>query len=274
MTQRSIRRMGPGGKLLLTAIGVALLAAPIAFGLAHLPQRIATAGNAGQEARVLRSQIQNTALQARSPIAGPAPSATVAAPATRTTSAPRSPQPPATLPLVVPGPTLPQTAAQTPDREVHCGPGRPTANPGVAPTGTYHDCRRTTGWQDRGSPAKRPPGCRADAHAASRQDPKRSEFVVSNPQVSVIVVAAKNPHVTIQGSVQRPGLYLLGRPTTVMELIAQAGGLSVFAQGQKVSIIRQEGGAASYHTFDYSTFRTGSWQQNLTLKAGDIVVVP
>ena len=274
MTQRSIRRVGPGGKLLLTAIGVALLATPIAFGLTHPLQGIATGGNAGQVARDSAPKIQNTALQGRSPISDPAPSSTVAAPTTQTTSFPRSPQPPATLPLVLPSPPLPQTDANTPDRDYIVG---------------AEDQLEISVWRQpelTRTVVVRPDGrigvpLLNDVQAAGLTPMQLRERIrnglstfLSDPQVSVIVVAARNPHVTIQGGVVRPGLYLLGRPTTVMELIAQAGGLSPFAQTGKISIIRQQGGAASYHAFDYSTFRTGSWEQNLTLKAGDIVVVP
>jgi polysaccharide export outer membrane protein len=98
---------------------------------------------------------------------------------------------------------------------------------------------------------------------------------LQEPQVAVIVTAAKNPQLTIQGAIARPGRYYLSRPMTVMELIAEAGGLTEFAKREQIAVIRQNGGASVRYRFDYTAFLTGSnLEQNVILKGGDIIVVP
>lgn len=62
------------------------------------------------------------------------------------------------------------------------------------------------------------------------------EYIV-NPQVSVFVEQFKSKKVVIIGEVNRPGLYELSGPTTLLELVSQAGGLTKGA-GQNVTIKR------------------------------------
>jgi polysaccharide export outer membrane protein len=98
---------------------------------------------------------------------------------------------------------------------------------------------------------------------------------LTDPVVSVIVVAARKSFVTIQGSVARPGQYPLDGRGTVLQLIAQAGGLSEFARPDRITIFREEAGAVRQHTFNYSAFIAGvNLDQNLELKEDDIVIVP
>ena len=69
------------------------------------------------------------------------------------------------------------------------------------------------------------------------------EYII-NPQVSVFVDQFKSKKIVIIGEVDRPGLYELSGPTTLLELISQAGGPTREA-GQSATIRRvsqQEGG--------------------------------
>ncbi len=53
-----------------------------------------------------------------------------------------------------------------------------------------------------------------------------SKGYLVNPQVSVFIEEFRSKRVTIVGQVNRPGLYELSGPTTLMELISKAGGLT------------------------------------------------
>lgn len=74
--------------------------------------------------------------------------------------------------------------------------------------------------------------------AASRliADKLDGEYII-NPQVSIFVEEFRSKKVVIMGEVVRPGLYEMSGPTTLLELISKAGGLSRSA-GQSATIRR------------------------------------
>lgn len=61
--------------------------------------------------------------------------------------------------------------------------------------------------------------------------------LVSHPQVSVFVKEQNSQPVTVVGAVQRPMVYQVIRPTTLLELLAQAGGITDVA-GNDVIVTR------------------------------------
>ena len=99
---------------------------------------------------------------------------------------------------------------------------------------------------------------------------------ISNPQVTVIVQEVKSQTYIIVGKVVKPGSYELGKPTTVLEAIAIAGGFLDFAKVSKVKIIRRrDSGPSETLHFDYKKAIKGkNPEQNVELKNGDTIVVP
>ncbi len=93
-----------------------------------------------------------------------------------------------------------------------------------------------------------------------------------------IVKQIKSRKLFITGQVEKPGLYALGGPTTVLQLIAMAGGLKEFADGRKILIMRTTTAAAGRQVgfpFNYEQVLTGKkLDQNIELKPGDTVIVP
>jgi polysaccharide export outer membrane protein len=70
-----------------------------------------------------------------------------------------------------------------------------------------------------------------------------------------------------------PGMHPLASRTTVLQLIALAGGLTEFTDGKDIVIIRP--GVAQPMSFNYDAVRKGKkLEQNIELMAGDTVVVP
>jgi len=99
---------------------------------------------------------------------------------------------------------------------------------------------------------------------------------VSKPQVTVMVQEVKSQTYVIVGKIAKPGSYELGKPTTVLEAIAIAGGFLDFAKASKVNIVRRrEGGPPETLHFDYKKVIKGqNAEQNVELRNGDTIVVP
>jgi polysaccharide biosynthesis/export protein len=98
---------------------------------------------------------------------------------------------------------------------------------------------------------------------------------VEDPNVSVVVKAINSRKVFITGQVAKPGAYPLTAPTTVMQLIAVAGGLHEFADAKNIIIMRTENGKPTAYPFNYKdVLKRKNLKQNIELKPGDTVVVP
>jgi polysaccharide export outer membrane protein len=97
-----------------------------------------------------------------------------------------------------------------------------------------------------------------------------------NPEVSVIVNEVRSMRVSVLGEVQKPGVLQLRSSTTILEAIAMAGGFGTFASPSKITVFRRD---PSGHTekirFNYNkALSNSSDETNITLKSGDVIVVP
>ena len=98
---------------------------------------------------------------------------------------------------------------------------------------------------------------------------------LAEPTVTVMVKQINSRKVYITGQIAKPGHYPLGGPTTVMQFIATAGGVTEFADEKNISVVRMEKGKQVRLPFNYSDFKKGkNLQQNIELKPGDTVIVP
>ena len=103
---------------------------------------------------------------------------------------------------------------------------------------------------------------------------KLKEFVAS-PSVTVTITKISSQAVSIVGEVRNPGVYPLGAPMSVLELLARAGGFTELAKTKKIRIIRKEGGQIRQFDFNYKNIVNGKdIQQNILLRNGDSVIVP
>jgi polysaccharide biosynthesis/export protein len=101
------------------------------------------------------------------------------------------------------------------------------------------------------------------------------ETFVQQPQITVIVQEIHSQMVHVIGSVARPGMYDIRSPLSVMQLLARAGGLADTAKPREIMIIRTEAGKPRRFRFDYDRFISGeNFQQNITLHAGDVIIIP
>jgi polysaccharide export outer membrane protein len=109
---------------------------------------------------------------------------------------------------------------------------------------------------------------------ASVQD--NADRYLEDPTATVIVKQINSRKVYITGQVARPGPYPLGGASTVLQLIAMAGGLTEFADQEGVTIWRTDpaGNQVSY-VFNYKAIaRRRNLEQNILLRPGDTIVVP
>lgn len=112
------------------------------------------------------------------------------------------------------------------------------------------------------------------AALAERVQTSLREFI-TDASVTVVVRQMNSRKVFITGEVAKPGAYPLASTTTVMQLIAIAGGLSEFAQGNSISVLRVEDGKTTTLPFAYKDVAKGKKsEQNIVLRPGDTVVVP
>ncbi len=98
---------------------------------------------------------------------------------------------------------------------------------------------------------------------------------VEEPNATVIVKQINSRKVYIVGSVQKPGPYALGGPTTILQLIALAGGPTEYADEKNISVVRSVSGKPQRLRFNYRDVSRGlRIEQNVELKPGDTVIVP
>jgi polysaccharide biosynthesis/export protein len=102
---------------------------------------------------------------------------------------------------------------------------------------------------------------------------KLASYVVSAP-VTVSVVDIRSRQVFMTGQVGKPGGYPLIAPITVLQLIAQAGGLTTFANRKDIVVLRNVGGSVQRLKFNYNNAVHGDPKQNISLQPGDTVIVP
>jgi polysaccharide export outer membrane protein len=77
------------------------------------------------------------------------------------------------------------------------------------------------------------------------------------------------------GKVGKPGEFFINQETTVMQLLAKAGGLNPFASDGNIKILRQKDNKIIKIPFDYGEVEKGkNLEQNIILQPGDVVVVP
>ena len=98
---------------------------------------------------------------------------------------------------------------------------------------------------------------------------------LEEPTVTVVVRAINSRKVFVTGQVAKAGPYPLTGPTTVLQLLAQAGGVLEWAAVDRIVVLRNENGQPVSFQFNYKEVsRRKKLEQNILLKPGDTVIVP
>jgi len=104
---------------------------------------------------------------------------------------------------------------------------------------------------------------------------QRLEKFMSDPVVSVSVLKIVGNKIYVIGRVNKPGEFVAGRYVDVLQGLSMAGGLTPFAAENDIKVLRRENGKDLVFLFRYSDVKKGeNLEQNITLKGGDVVVVP
>jgi polysaccharide export outer membrane protein len=94
------------------------------------------------------------------------------------------------------------------------------------------------------------------------------------PRVTVMVSQMNSQRIYVLGEVTRPGAYPLLPGMTILQAISSAGGLTQFANSKRIFLLRNESQTLNKYPFNYNEVLDGRRpEQNLTLRAGDTVVV-
>jgi polysaccharide export outer membrane protein len=102
---------------------------------------------------------------------------------------------------------------------------------------------------------------------------KLKEFL-NKPQVTVTVVQINSQKVFVVGEVGRPGPMMLLPNMTALQALSSAGGPTQFADQKRAYLLRHEGGKDLTFPLNYKDLLRGDMHTNITLKAGDTIVVP
>lgn len=104
---------------------------------------------------------------------------------------------------------------------------------------------------------------------------ERLKKYIPDPVVTVSVLQLNGNTIFVIGKVNRPGAYPIARNVDVMQALSLAGGTSTYAALNSIKILRRDNGKLNAIPFEYGDVEKGKHlEQNIILKAGDVVVVP
>ena len=100
---------------------------------------------------------------------------------------------------------------------------------------------------------------------------KSAARILPDANVTVVVRQLNSRKVYVTGQVGMSGAYPLVGPRTVVQAIAMAGGLTEYAKGEEILIVR---GSTTFR-FNYKEVQRGrKLEQNIQLQPGDQIMVP
>ncbi len=104
---------------------------------------------------------------------------------------------------------------------------------------------------------------------------KRLSEYVPDATVTVLLIGINSLKAYVIGKVKNPGEYPITLETSVLQLLAKAGGLTPFASDSNIKILRKKNKEVTNIPFDYGEVEKGkNLEQNIILKVGDVVLVP
>jgi polysaccharide export outer membrane protein len=119
-----------------------------------------------------------------------------------------------------------------------------------------------------------------DVHAAGLRPTQLRDVLASLlapyiavPAVSVIVREVHSFKVTVLGEVKAPGRYDLKSRSTVLDLLAMAGGLTEYAARGRIVVMRREGKDTRQIPFAFDKLAQ-KLQDNFDVEPDDIILVP
>ena len=103
----------------------------------------------------------------------------------------------------------------------------------------------------------------------------RLKAFIPEPVVTVTVTGVNGNSIYVIGQVNKPGAYAMNPRLNVLQALSLAGGTTPFSKLDNIIVIRSAGGTQRSLPFRYNQVSEGKdLAQNITLEAGDVVVVP
>jgi polysaccharide biosynthesis/export protein len=104
---------------------------------------------------------------------------------------------------------------------------------------------------------------------------QRYGILIRDARVTVVVKQVNIPKIYVIGEVRREGAVRLEASLTVLQALAEAGGVTDYAKRKRIYILRVPNGRRVILPFDYdAVLRGNNIEQNILLQPGDTVVVP
>jgi polysaccharide export outer membrane protein len=98
---------------------------------------------------------------------------------------------------------------------------------------------------------------------------------IPTPQVSVTVSKVLSYRIYVLGRVNKPGEFMVGHATDILQALSMAGGLTPFAAENDIRVIRRVNGEQQVFPFRYGEAKKGKdLGRNILLQRGDVVMVP
>ncbi len=98
---------------------------------------------------------------------------------------------------------------------------------------------------------------------------------IADPVVNIKLLQNNGNTIFVIGKVNKPGQYPANRRIDVLQALSLAGGLTVYADDDDISVLRRVGNQIKVFPFDYDDVLKGKHlEQNIILEAGDTVTVP
>lgn len=99
--------------------------------------------------------------------------------------------------------------------------------------------------------------------------------LIAGVDVFLLVREVHSERAFVIGAVRKEGAIILSSPMTVLQLLAEAGGLTEYAKPGKIQVLRSQAGKQIMLQFDYNAVIRGkNPQQNVIVLPGDTVVIP
>ena len=98
---------------------------------------------------------------------------------------------------------------------------------------------------------------------------------ITDPVVNIKLLQSTGNSIFVIGKVNKPGQFPTNRRIDVLQALSLAGGLTVFADEDDITIQRRVGNAIKVFPFEYDEVLEGDHlEQNIILEPGDTVTVP
>jgi polysaccharide biosynthesis/export protein len=98
-------------------------------------------------------------------------------------------------------------------------------------------------------------------------------FMTSPPEVTVVVAEVHSYQVFVQGQVTAPGTYPISGTTTLVQVVAVAGGFTQFAATGRITLLRNAAEGTQRYVVDYDHIVSGR-APDVVLRPGDTIIVP